>query len=190
MFVYSDIPHVFWPCFSLYSPDAVLIFPTRVGEHWPLIENTAWKSLQGRYSQRALRTRGSGTGAGRSPNPSCQNLNVLRNPPGDFPSGPVVRTWYFHCRAHRFNPWPGTKIPHACGVWPKKDHLLLSFYMRISHLLLLVRVRVCWNMSVDNPEGCPAAISRSHQGAKDPHWASFFFSFFVVFSQFQIEQGS
>ena len=26
---------------------------------------------------------------------------------GDFPGGPVVATLCFHCRRHKFNPWPG-----------------------------------------------------------------------------------
>ena len=25
----------------------------------------------------------------------------------DFPGGPVVKTPSFHCRGHRFDPWPG-----------------------------------------------------------------------------------
>ena len=25
----------------------------------------------------------------------------------DFPGGPVVKTLYFHCRGHCFNPWLG-----------------------------------------------------------------------------------
>ena len=25
----------------------------------------------------------------------------------DFPGGPVVKTLYFHCRGHKFNPWWG-----------------------------------------------------------------------------------
>lgn len=25
----------------------------------------------------------------------------------EFPGGPVVRTWLFHCRGHEFNPWLG-----------------------------------------------------------------------------------
>ena len=31
----------------------------------------------------------------------------------DVPGGPVVKTLCCHCRAHGFNPWSETKIPHA-----------------------------------------------------------------------------
>ena len=31
----------------------------------------------------------------------------------DCPGGPVVKTPRFHCRGHGFDPWLGTKIPHA-----------------------------------------------------------------------------
>ena len=32
---------------------------------------------------------------------------------GDFAGGPVVKTPSFHFRGHVFDPWSGTKIPHA-----------------------------------------------------------------------------
>ena len=31
----------------------------------------------------------------------------------DFSGGPVVKTLHFHCRGHKFNPWSGSKVPHA-----------------------------------------------------------------------------
>ena len=31
----------------------------------------------------------------------------------DFPGGPAVKTLCFHRRGHGFDPWWGTKIPHA-----------------------------------------------------------------------------
>ena len=40
----------------------------------------------------------------------------------DFPGCPGVKTLHFQCRELGFNPWPGTKIPHAlqCG-WKIKN---------------------------------------------------------------------
>ena len=40
----------------------------------------------------------------------------------DFPGGPVVKTLYFHCRGHEFDPDWRTKIPQApqCGQKKKK----------------------------------------------------------------------
>ena len=40
----------------------------------------------------------------------------------DFPGGPVVKTPFFHCRRHGFDPCQGTKIPHAtqCSQKNKK----------------------------------------------------------------------
>ena len=41
---------------------------------------------------------------------------------GYFPGGSVVKTPCFHCRGHGFNPWSGTKIPHATA-WLKKKKM-------------------------------------------------------------------
>ena len=43
---------------------------------------------------------------------------ILRSghPRGDFPGGPTVKTPHFHCRGHRFNPWPGNSKASACNV--------------------------------------------------------------------------
>ena len=41
--------------------------------------------------------------------PACLEP-VLRN---KFPGGTVIKTLHFHCRRGGFNPWWGTKIPHA-----------------------------------------------------------------------------
>ena len=40
---------------------------------------------------------------------------LYRNGYGEFPGASMVRTLYFHCRGHRFDPWSGNynKIPHA-----------------------------------------------------------------------------
>ena len=38
----------------------------------------------------------------------------------EFPVGPVVRTWQFHCRGFRLNPWSRTKIPHDTQSFQKK----------------------------------------------------------------------
>ena len=38
---------------------------------------------------------------------------------GERPGGPVVRTSYFHCRSHRFNPWLGNWDPTGRMVQPK-----------------------------------------------------------------------
>ena len=46
---------------------------------------------------------------------------------GDFPGGPVVKTLYFHCRGHGFDPWWGTKIPHA-PQYSRKKKRLWKFY--------------------------------------------------------------
>ena len=56
--------------------------------------------------QRALVGRNEGTRA-------CYRQPRLLKAPditaglGDFPGGPVVKTLRFHCRWHKFNPWPG-----------------------------------------------------------------------------------
>ena len=41
--------------------------------------------------------------------PTAPGLSI----PGDFPSGPVVKTPHFHCRSKGSIPGPGTKILHA-----------------------------------------------------------------------------
>ena len=38
----------------------------------------------------------------------------------DFPGGPVVKTLYFHCRGHEFDPDWRTKIPQATQWGQKK----------------------------------------------------------------------
>ena len=38
----------------------------------------------------------------------------------EFPGGPVVRTWRFHCRGQGSIPGWGTKIPPVHKAWPKK----------------------------------------------------------------------
>ena len=44
----------------------------------------------------------------------------LRSHHQDGPGGPVVKTPLFHCRGHGFDPWSGTKIPHATWHGQKK----------------------------------------------------------------------
>ena len=55
---------------------------------------------------------------GDGPGLSGWTLNIitrvlLRGRLGDFPGGPVVKTPYFQCRGRKFDPWSGTKMPHA-----------------------------------------------------------------------------
>ena len=39
----------------------------------------------------------------------------------EFPGGPVVRSLWFHCRGHRFDPWSGNLRSHMpSGVAKKK----------------------------------------------------------------------
>ena len=38
---------------------------------------------------------------------------VIQSEVRDFPGGPVVKTLRFYWMGHRFDPWLGTKIPHA-----------------------------------------------------------------------------
>ena len=44
----------------------------------------------------------------------------IRNYSGEFPGGPVVRTSYFQCRVHGFDPGQGTKIPQTVQCGKKK----------------------------------------------------------------------
>ena len=38
----------------------------------------------------------------------------------EFPGVPVVRTLWFYCRGHEFNPWLGNEDPTNYVAWPKK----------------------------------------------------------------------
>ena len=48
---------------------------------------------------------------------SSQFLISLKSYLWDFPGGPAVKTWRFHCRGYSFHPWSRIKdptcIPHA-----------------------------------------------------------------------------
>ena len=46
-----------------------------------------------------------------------------------FPSGPVVRSWCFHCWGPRFNPWSGKENPSSCVAQQKKKKLTLLTIM-------------------------------------------------------------
>ena len=48
------------------------------------------------------------------PSPWFPSFKMPRT--GNFLGGSVVKTLRFHCRGHGFDPWAGTKIPHA--MWP------------------------------------------------------------------------
>ena len=39
----------------------------------------------------------------------------------ELSDSPVIRTPYFHCRGHRFDPWSGNQEPMNCVAWPKKE---------------------------------------------------------------------
>ena len=39
----------------------------------------------------------------------------------DFPGGAVVKTLWFHCKGHKFDPWLGPKIPHITQHTTKKE---------------------------------------------------------------------
>ena len=34
----------------------------------------------------------------------------------EFPGSPVAKTWRFHCKRHRFNPWLGTVTACNCPL--------------------------------------------------------------------------
>ena len=38
---------------------------------------------------------------------------IIQKDTWDFPGSPVVKIPCFHCRGLGFDPWSGTKIPHA-----------------------------------------------------------------------------
>ena len=48
---------------------------------------------------------------------SCQFCLIKIMCVWDFPGGPVVKTPRFHCWGHGFDPWSGTKSPHAVCVF-------------------------------------------------------------------------
>ena len=50
-----------------------------------------------------------------------KSIKVLCQNKGDFPGGPVVRTWCFHCQGPGLIPGQGTKIPLASKVKKKKS---------------------------------------------------------------------
>ena len=41
----------------------------------------------------------------------------------EFPGGPVIRTWHFHCWGPGSVPGQGTNIPATCAAWPTKKIL-------------------------------------------------------------------
>ena len=85
-------------------------------------------------------------------------------------------------------PGRGTKIPHVCGVAKKRSSSSSFLYEDFPPPSFSPLARVCWNMSVDNPRGLPRCTPpRSQEQRPLTGLPS---SPFVVFSQFQIEQGS
>lgn len=61
-----------------------------------------------------------------------------RSPPLGRPCGPVVKTLLFHCRGHRFDPWLGTKIPHALQHGQKKREKTTTAKSHHDSTLLLI----------------------------------------------------
>ena len=59
----------------------------------------------------------------------------LKVPVREFRGGPAVRTLYFHCRGHEFDPWPGTKIQYI--MWHGQKIILNKtnnhFQFKIGH---------------------------------------------------------
>ena len=43
----------------------------------------------------------------------------------EFPGGPVVSTWCYHCWGSGFSSWPGTKIPQSHGMAKKRTWTVL-----------------------------------------------------------------
>ena len=58
---------------------------------------------------------GVGVGRGGFPSRNLKNRDLLNKLSQDFPGSPEVTTPSFQCKGRRFNPWSGTKIPHA--IW-------------------------------------------------------------------------
>ena len=54
-----------------------------------------------------------GVGRGDFPSRNLRNRDLLNKLSQDFPGSPVVTTPSFQCKGRRFDPWSGTKIPHA-----------------------------------------------------------------------------
>ena len=65
---------------------------------------------------------------------------------GDFSGDAVVKTPCFHCRGHRFNPWSGTKIPHAVQHCEKINILLKLFFFLRKELILPSIFKVLYDM--------------------------------------------
>ena len=59
--------------------------------------------------------------------PLGKSLNHISK--GDFPGGPVVNALCFHCSGHGFDPWSGTKIPHAAQRGQKNKKKKITFLM-------------------------------------------------------------
>ena len=70
-----------------------------------------------------------------------------------LPSGPVVKTPYFHCRGPRFDPWLGNQDPACHVVQPKKNFFLIkkekvreltfneTCILCISHFILIIALQ-------------------------------------------------
>ena len=62
---------------------------------------------------------------------SFAQVTPSKNPNGDFPSGPVVKTPCFQCRQHKFDAWSGTQIPHALGYGQKNILINMKSYVKL-----------------------------------------------------------
>ena len=76
---------------------------------------------------------GSGLGCERK----CHR-NLLKEARG-FTGGQVVRTVYFHCREHGFNPCLGNLDSISCVVLPKKERKQVSQWLLRPHM---------WNLEI------------------------------------------
>ena len=54
-------------------------------------------------------------------NRSIGSIQYKKKKKGEFPGGPVVRTWRFHCRGPGSIPGQGTKIQQATQHGQKKE---------------------------------------------------------------------
>ena len=81
---------------------------------------------------------GVGVGRGGFPSRNLKNRDLLNKLSQDFPGSPDVTTLSFQCKGRRFDPWSGTKIPHAAWHGQKKAVCLCTSRTELREALVVI----------------------------------------------------
>ena len=84
---------------------------------------------------------------------------------GDFPGGPVVKTSHFYYRGCEFDPWWGTKIPHALRHSQRIIIIFLKSRREFPGGLVIRSPFLLGKVTSHKP--CPAARKQDKAGTRE-----------------------